>query len=71
MASFVSITKDVFRTLTFRHPSSEIEAEWKAYLIFGLVLTWLAGVGRYWDSPRADLWQHLGLGLTFPPKLVP
>jgi hypothetical protein len=22
----------------------------------------LAGVGRYWDNPRAELWQYLGLG---------
>jgi len=22
----------------------------------------LCGIGRYWDNPRADLWQYLGLG---------
>jgi len=32
------------------------------YLGFGLVTAWVAGVGRYWDNPRADLWQYLGLG---------
>jgi hypothetical protein len=26
------------------------------------VFTWLAGIGRYWDSPRASTLQHLGLG---------
>jgi hypothetical protein len=31
-------------------------------LAFGLFFTWLAGVGRYWDSPRAEVWQQLGLG---------
>lgn len=30
--------------------------------LLGLSFTWLAGVGRYWDSPRAHLWQHLGVG---------
>lgn len=62
MTSLASITKDAFRVLTFRRPSSEIEVSSTYYLAFGLVFTWLAGVGRYWDSPRADMWQHLGLG---------
>ncbi len=31
-------------------------------MAFGLGFTWLCGVGRYWDNPRADLWQYLGLG---------
>lgn len=30
--------------------------------MFGLVFTWLSGVGRYWDNSRAELWQYLGLG---------
>jgi hypothetical protein len=62
MASFGNITRDAFRVLTFRQPSSEIAISWRPYLAFGLVFTWFAGVGRYWDSPRAELWQHLGLG---------
>jgi len=32
------------------------------YLAFGILFTWLCGIGRYWDNPRADLWQYLGLG---------
>ncbi|MDK9558253.1 hypothetical protein QQF73_11535 [Marinobacter sp. M216] len=32
------------------------------YLVFGIGFTWLCGIGRYWDNPRADLWQYLGLG---------
>ncbi len=35
---------------------------WRAYLVFGLVSTWLAGVGRYWDHPAPDWYQRLGLG---------
>lgn len=57
-----SIIADAIHVLTFRRPSPAIAQHWPAYLAFGLVFTWLAGIGRYWDNPRADLWQHLGLG---------
>jgi hypothetical protein len=61
-ASLITVTKDAVRVLSFRQPSSEIAVSWPTYLAFGLVFTWLAGIGRYWDSPRAQLWQYLGLG---------
>jgi len=32
------------------------------YLAFGICFSWLCGIGRYWDNPRAELWQYLGLG---------
>lgn len=60
--SLTQIIVDAFRVLTFRRPSSAIGQHWPAYLAFGLVFTWLAGVGRYWDSQRAEIWQHAGLG---------
>lgn len=60
--SLKTILKDEFRLLTFRAPSSGIREHPGAYLAFGLFLTWAAGVGRYWDSAEATLWQHLGLG---------
>ena len=53
---------DSWRFLTFRPMSSAVQTHGWAYLTFGLVFTWLAGIGRYWDNPRAHLWQHLGLG---------
>ena len=62
MASLAHITNDALRVLTFRKPSPDIASSWRAYLTFGLAFTWIAGVGRYWDSPRAELWQHLGFG---------
>ena len=34
----------------------------KNHLLFGLVCTWLVGMGRYWDDPGAKLLQHLGVG---------
>lgn len=56
------IVADELRLLTFRSPSSAVATHWKAYLAFGLFFTWLAGVGRYWDNPRAEPWQVAGLG---------
>jgi hypothetical protein len=57
-----TLLADELRFLTFRRLSPAINTHWRAYLAFGLFFTWLAGVGRYWDNPRAELWQHLGLG---------
>ena len=53
---------DAWHFLTFRPMSSAVPTHWRAYLAFGLIFTWIAGIGRYWDNPRAHLWQHLGLG---------
>lgn len=59
-------TRDVIRealgVLLFRAPSRRISDEWQRFLAFGLGTTWLAGIGRYWDNPRAEWWQWLGLG---------
>lgn len=60
--SLATVSRDALRVLTFRRPTRAIVESWRAYLAFGLFFTWLAGVGRYWDSPRATVWQHLGLG---------
>ena len=30
--------------------------------MWGIGITWLAGVGRYWDNPRAEVWQFIGMG---------
>lgn len=57
-----TVLRDGWRVLTFRAPSPAIRSHWPWYLGFGLLVTWLAGVGRYWDNPRAELWQYLGLG---------
>lgn len=53
---------DEWRFLTFRPVSPAIHTNWQAYLAFGLFFTWLAGMGRYWDNPKAELWQSLGVG---------
>lgn len=56
------VLADEFRFLTFRRPSEAMQRQYPAYLAFGLIFTWLAGIGRYWDNPKAHFWQQLGLG---------
>jgi hypothetical protein len=50
------------RVLTGRFTAADIASTGRTHLAVGLAFTWLAGIGRYWDSPRASLLQHLGLG---------
>jgi len=52
---FTAIPRDTFRLLTFRSLESAVREAWPSYLVFGLLCTWLAGVGRYWDNPRAEV----------------
>lgn len=59
---WISLLGDVGRLLSFRRMGPGVREHANAYLGFGLVVTWLAGVGRYWDNPRAELWQLAGLG---------
>lgn len=60
--SFGTVLADAFRVLTFRRPSPAMASDWPVYFAFGICVTWLAGIGRYWDNPRAEWWQHAGLG---------
>lgn len=48
--------------LFFKPVTPDLKRLGPLYLAIGLIFTWLAGVGRHWDNPRVDLWQHLGLG---------
>ena len=57
-----TILQDEFRLLTFRKPGAGIGEHPGAYLAFGMCMTWMAGIGRYWDNANVQLWQHLGLG---------
>lgn len=56
------VLRDAARVLTFRARAEEISSYGRSHLAFGLVATWLAGIGRYWDNPRVGWAQHLGLG---------
>lgn len=48
--------------LAFRPVKPDLMHLGNYYLALGIFTAWLAGVGRYWDNPRAELWQYLGLG---------
>lgn len=50
------------RFLAFRPFRPDLKSHYATWLLWGLVWTWLAGIGRYWDHPRADWWQTAGLG---------
>lgn len=55
------VSGDILRLLSFRQPHLDASIfNW--YLVTGLFITWLCGIGRYWDNPKAELWQYAGLG---------
>ncbi|NNC97557.1 MAG: hypothetical protein HKN88_05740 [Gammaproteobacteria bacterium] len=62
MQPIKQIIQDQFALLTFKEFKPKLSEFGSYYLLFGLFTAWLAGVGRYWDNPKAELWQHLGLG---------
>ena len=57
--------KNILRTtgkvLSLRFSKSDLDFSWST-LIFGLLCTWLVGIGRYWDHPDPHLLQRLGVG---------
>ncbi|MCP4873403.1 MAG: hypothetical protein GY898_32330 [Proteobacteria bacterium] len=57
-----SVVATAFAVLTFRASPEELGGLDRRHLRFGLLMTWLAGMGRYWDNPKADLLQNLGVG---------
>jgi len=50
------------RFLFFRQVTFDMQRLGNYYLALGLLATLLAGMGRYWDNPKAELWQTFGLG---------
>lgn len=48
--------------LALKLTKQEIMGFTKQNFFVGLFITWLVGMGRYWDDPNAKLLQHLGLG---------
>ena len=57
-----AVAADAWRVLTFRASREQLLALDTRHLLFGFVCTWLVGMGRYWDDPRAHLAQRLGVG---------
>ncbi len=56
------VLTEQFRLLVFRDVSFDIERRFTTYLAYVLVVSWLVGIGRYWDHPNAYAWQYAGLG---------
>jgi hypothetical protein len=56
------VIKTEARFLLFQRVKPDMERHGAIYLALGIGSTWLAGIGRYWDHPKAALWQYLGLG---------
>lgn len=52
----------IIRLLTFKLTREEMLNFNSIHLIAGITGTWIVGMGRYWDDPKASLLQHLGLG---------
>jgi hypothetical protein len=62
MTTWGEAARTTLRLLTFRSSREELlKVGWK-HLAFGLLCTWLVGMGRYWDNPRVGLLQHAGIG---------
>jgi len=57
-----AVVQTAVRILTFRATRNELVALDNRHLAFGLMCTWIVGIGRWWDDPDAHLLQHLGLG---------
>ncbi len=58
--------RDIFKTqldfLLFRPARISLSRDFRPWLIYVLVVTWVVGIGRYWDHPAAAAWQYVGLG---------
>lgn len=52
----------VIRLLSFQLTRDEMLQFTRQHFFIGLIGTWLVGMGRYWDDPKANILQHLGLG---------
>jgi hypothetical protein len=50
------------RILSLRFTERDLACLGPRHLVFGLLVTWAVGIGRYWDHPHPYLLQSLGLG---------
>ena len=52
----------LWSVLTFTFTRNDCLTFSRREFFVGLTITWLVGIGRYWDHPHAKLAQYLGLG---------
>jgi len=56
------ILRTQFAFLAFLPIRPDLRQNRGAYLGYVLAVTWLVGIGRYWDHPSAYAWQYAGFG---------
>lgn len=62
MQPYLDTLKRIGRFIFFRSNTQELAEFDKRYLVLGLLLVWLAGVGRHWDDAEASMLQASGIG---------
>ncbi len=60
--TFRDMLRTQFAFLVFQPVQISLRQDFWRWLTFVAVVTWLVGVGRYWDHPSAEFWQYLGAG---------
>ena len=58
----LSIPRAQRRILSLRFDADDLARLDRRHLVYGLLVTWAVGIGRYWDHPDPYLLQSLGLG---------
>lgn len=62
MLQLLQLFKTNLRLLALKTTPEEFDQFDLKNLYFGLVITWIVGIGRWWDDPTASIYQILGLG---------
>lgn len=60
--NLLGLLRTNYRILTFQATGEELSGLGASHLFWGLLWTWIVGVGRYWDHPNANLFQYFGVG---------
>lgn len=61
-ANLKSLMRTQLDFLIFRPVRISVSADFRRWFLYVLTISWLVGVGRYWDHPSAEIWQYFGLG---------
>lgn len=60
--STIGVVRAQLRILSLRFTASDLAGLGAKHLVYGLLVTWAVGLGRYWDHPHPYMVQSLGLG---------
>ncbi|MBW2270195.1 MAG: hypothetical protein JRH16_16630 [Deltaproteobacteria bacterium] len=58
----IGILSAQLRILSLRFTERDLVGLGPRHLVYGLLVSWAVGIGRYWDHPHPYLLQSLGLG---------